>query len=52
MDEKTNVVLVCKECSSSYIGETGRSLKTRKSEHLRNVEHYKKGSNEAKHAWT
>ena len=27
------------------------SLKTRESEHLRNVEHCKKGSNVAKHAW-
>ena len=54
MDEKTNVVykIPCKDCSWSYIGERGRSLKTRGSEHLRNVEHCKKGSNVAKHAWT
>ena len=54
MDEQTNIVykIPCKECSWSYIGETGRSLKTRKSEHLRNVEQWKKGFNVAKHAWT
>ena len=54
IDEQTNIVykIPCKECSWSYNGETGRSLKTRKSEHLRNVEHCKKGSNVAKHAWT
>ncbi len=34
------------------LGETGRSLKTRKSEHIRNVKLSKKGSNVAKHAWT
>ena len=53
-EEKTNVVykIPCKECSWSYIGETGRSLKPRKSEHLRNVKLCKKGSNVAKHAWT
>ena len=47
MEEKTNVVykIPCKECSWSYIGETGRSLKTRKSEHSRNVKLCKKGSN-------
>ena len=42
----------CQDCSWSYIGETGRSLKTRKSEHVRNVKQSKKGSNVAKHAWT
>ena len=54
LDEQTNIIykIPCKECSWSYIGETGRSLKTRKSEHFRNVEHCKKGSNVAKHAWT
>ena len=37
----------------SCIGETGRSLKTRKSEHLRNVEPcIRRGSSVAKHAWT
>ena len=54
MEEQTNIIykIPCKDCSWSYIGETGRSLKTRKSEHVRNVEHCKKGSNVAKHAWT
>ena len=32
-----------------YLGETGRSLKRRKVEHIRNVK--KHGSNIAKHAW-
>ncbi len=40
-----------KDCSWNYIGETARSLKTRKAEHVRNVEHDKKGSNVAKHSW-
>ena len=50
MEEQTNIIykIPCKDCSR----ETVRSLKTRKSEHLRNVEHCKKGSNVAKHAWT
>ena len=54
MEEQTNIIykIPCKDCSWSYIGETGRSLKTRKSEHFRNVEHRKRGSNVAKHAWT
>ena len=47
MEEQMNIIykIPCKDYSWSYIGETGRSLKTRKSEHLRNVEHCKKGSN-------
>ena len=32
-------------------GETGRSLKTRKAEHIRNVKKHNSGSNIAKHAW-
>ena len=54
MEEKTNVVykIPCKECSWSYIGKIGRSLETRKSKHLRNVQLCKKGSNVAKHPWT
>ena len=53
MEEQTNIIykIPCKDCSWSYIGETGRSLKTRQLEHLGNVEHCKKGSNAAKHAW-
>ena len=42
----------CQSSPWSYIGETGRSLKTRKSEHVRNVKNHKTGSNVAKHAWT
>ncbi len=38
--------------SWNYIGEIGRSLKTRKAEHIRNVKHDKKGSNVAKHVWS
>ena len=34
-----------------YIGETGRSLKTRNAEHIRNVKKHNNGSNIAKHAW-
>ena len=34
-----------------YLGETGRSLKTRKAEHIRNVKKHNNGSNSAKHAW-
>ncbi|CAB4033410.1 Hypothetical predicted protein, partial [Paramuricea clavata] len=49
----TNVIykIPCKDCPWNYIGETGRSLKTRKSEHVRNVKQNKDGSNIAKHAW-
>ncbi len=54
IEEQKNVIyqIPCQDCSWSYIGETGRSLKTRKSEHIRNVKLSKKGSNVAKHAWT
>ena len=41
----------CKDCAWNYIGETGRSLKTRKAEHIRNVKKHNSGSNIAKHAW-
>ena len=52
-EEQTNVIykIPCKDCPWNYIGETGRSLKTRKSEHVRNVKQNKDGSNIAKHAW-
>ncbi|CAB4013412.1 Hypothetical predicted protein, partial [Paramuricea clavata] len=35
-EEQTNVIykIPCKDCPWNYIGETGRSLKTRKSEHF------------------
>ncbi len=50
IEEQKNVIyqIPCQDCSWSYIGETGRSLKTRKSEHIRNVKLSKKGSNVAK----
>ena len=49
----TNVVyqINCKDCSWSYIGETGRCFDTRKKEHMRNVKYHAPGSNIAKHAW-
>ncbi len=52
-EEQTNVIykIPYKDCPWNYIGETGRSLKTRKSEHVRNVKQNKDGSNIAKHAW-
>ena len=52
-EEQTSIVFIipCKDCPWNYIGETGRSLKTRKSEHVRNVKLHKDGSNIAKHAW-
>ena len=38
-EEKNNVIykIPCKDCAWNYIRETGRSLKTRKAEHIRNV---------------
>ena len=52
-EEKDNVIykIPCKDCAWNYIGETGRSLKTRKAEHIRNVKKHNNGSNIAKHAW-
>ena len=46
--QQTNVVykIPCAGCPWSYIGETGRCLKTRVKEHTRNI-----GSNIAAHAW-
>ena len=51
-EEQTDIVYMipCKDCPWN-LGETGRSLKTRKSEHVRNVKLLKDGSNIAKHAW-
>ena len=53
MDQQCNVVykIPCKDCPWNYIGETGRSFRTRKKEHLRNLKNYIKGSNVANHAW-
>ena len=54
MEQQTNIIykIPYKDCSLSYIGETGGFLMTRKSDHLKNVEHCKMGSNVAKHTWT
>ena len=53
IEEQKNVVyqIPCQDCSWSYIDETRRFLKTRKSEHVRNVKQKKKWSIVAKHAW-
>ena len=53
IEEQTNVFykIPCKDCSWNYIGKTSRSLKARKSEHVRNVKQHKDGSNIAKHSW-
>ena len=44
-------LVVEKDCSWSYIGETGRCFETRKNEHIRNVKQNTAGSNIAKHSW-
>ncbi len=46
IEEQKHVIyqIPCQVCSWSYIGETGRSVKTRKSELMRNVKLSKKGS--------
>ena len=50
-ENQTNVVykIDCADCSRSYIGETGRTFNTRRTEHKRNVQHNKVGSNIANH---
>ena len=50
-DIKVISIINCADCSWKYIGETGRSLETRKKEHIRNVKKCKVGSNIDKHAW-
>ena len=52
-EKKTNVIykIRCKDCSWSYIGETGRCFETRKKEHIRNVKQNIAGSNIASHSW-
>ena len=53
-DNKSNVVykINCLDCDASYVGETGRALKTRISEHRRAVEKMNfSGSALAQHAW-
>ena len=54
MEQQTNIIykIPYKDCSLRCIGETGGSLTTKISDHLKNVEHCKKGSNVAKHTWT
>ena len=52
-EKQTNVIykITCKDCSWSYIGETGRCFETRKKEHIRNVKQNIAGSNIASHSW-
>ena len=51
--ERYNVIskIPCKYRAWNYIEETGRSLKTRKAEHIRNVKKQNSGSNITKQAW-
>ena len=51
-EQRTNVIynIPCYDGPCSYVGETGRSFKTQKKEHIRNVKNCKKGSNIARHA--
>ena len=51
--KQANVVykIGCKDCSWSYVGETGRCFETRKNKHIRNVKQNTAGSNMAKHFW-
>jgi len=53
LDLQCNVVykIPCSDCCWSYIGETGRCLKTRRKEHQQNLKHYTRGSNIANYAW-
>ena len=45
-------VIDCNKCSLSYVGETGRNLVTRKTEHERDVSKYNVNSAIAKHCWS
>ena len=53
LDLQCNVVykIPCSDCCWSYVGETGRCLRTRRKEHQRNLKNYTSGSNIANHAW-
>ena len=48
-DNKGVYVINCAKCDKSYIGETGRDLKTRISEHKGDIKKNAKGSGIAKH---
>ena len=52
-EQQTGVIyqIPCKECSWTYIGETGCSFQTRKKEYIRNVKNYPQGSNIANRSW-
>ena len=52
-EKQTNIIykISCKDCSWSYIGETGSCFETRKKEHIRNVKQNIAGSNKASHSW-
>ena len=54
-DDKSSVVVYkinCRDCDASYVGETGRALKTRVSEHRRAMEKRDfSASALAQHAW-
>ena len=53
-DDQCNVIykIPCASCPWNYIGETNykRSFTTWRKKHMRNLEHFTKGSNVAKHA--
>ena len=52
-EKQTDVIykIACKDCSWSYIGETGSCFETRKKEHIRNVKQNIASSNIASHSW-
>ena len=52
-EKQTNVVyqINCADCSWKYIGETGRSLQTRKKEHIRDVKKCKVGHRRTLESW-
>ena len=52
-EEKPGVYVInCKDCNLSYVGETGRQLSKRISEHKNAVRIYDEKSAIAKHCWT
>ena len=53
-DEKSNVIykISCGDCDASYVGQTGRALKTRLTEHQKAVKNADFSSSAlAQHAW-